>query len=72
MRVRELSEGWPAVGVAFSAAFAAPDVALETFKKLRPAAGPDDEDVTSVVLISFTAQIAERTKSIQGAGNDGL
>jgi hypothetical protein len=72
MGVGELPDGRPPVGIAVVAALAAPDVTLEAFKEFRPAAGPDDEHVAAVVLISFAAQIAERTQGIQGAGNDGL
>jgi hypothetical protein len=62
--VGELTEGWAAIGVAFLPALwsgTAPNVALEPFKKICPAAGPNDEDVASIVLIPFAAEIAEGT-----------
>ncbi len=71
--VGELAEGRPPVCVAaFAATLAAPDVALEAFKEIRPAAGPHDEHVSSVVLISFAAQIAERAKVFKARVTTGF
>ena len=58
------------VGRGGAVAFA--EVALEAFKEFRPVAGPDDEHVAAVVLVSFAAQIAECAKRVQGAGHDRL
>src|SRR5437764_15029322 len=49
-----------------------PEVALEPFKKVCPAAGSDDEHVPAVVLVSFAAQIAERPERVQGASDHRL
>ena len=48
------------------------EVSFEPFKEIGPAAGTDDEHVPAVVLVSLAAQIAERSKGIQGARDNGL
>jgi len=48
------------------------EVSFEPFKKISPTAGPDDEHVSAIVLVSFTAQIAECSESVQGARHDGF
>ena len=49
-----------------------PEVAFEPFKKISPVAGADDKYVATVVRVPFTAQITQRAKCIQGAGDHGL
>src|SRR4051812_44967188 len=48
------------------------EIAFETFKEVLPRIGLGDEDVASVALVANPAQIAERTKRIQGARDHRL
>src|SRR4029078_11565577 len=66
---RRLSDDRPVVSAAV-VPFA--ELALEAFKKFCPVVSADDKHIAAVVLIPFTAQIAERAKRIQGAGTDWL
>src|SRR3546814_7651011 len=48
------------------------DKMAELFKKICPFRRAGDEDVTFVAVVALAAQIAQRAKSIQGAGHNRL